>query len=57
MKITVYIKKQRDKQKQPKNQFGTFPSPGDLPNPGTEPRSPTVQADSLPAEPPGKPLM
>ena len=32
-----------------------FPSPGDLPNPGTEPRSPAVQADSLPAEPPGKP--
>ena len=32
-----------------------FPSPGDLPNPGTEPRSPTLQADSLPAEPPGKP--
>ena len=30
-----------------------FPSPGDLPNPGIEPRSPTLQADSLPAEPPG----
>ena len=28
--------------------------PGDLPNPGIEPRSPTLQADSLPAEPPGK---
>ena len=26
-----------------------------LPNPGIEPRSPTLQADSLPAEPPGKP--
>ena len=25
-----------------------FPSPGDLPNPGIEPRSPTLQADSLP---------
>ena len=24
-----------------------FPSPGDLPNPGTEPRSPALQADSL----------
>ena len=24
-----------------------FPSPGDLPNPGTEPRSPVLQADSL----------
>ena len=32
-----------------------FPSPGDLPNPGIEPRSPAQQADSLPAEPPGKP--
>ena len=31
------------------------PSPGDLPNPGVEPRSPTLQADSLPAEPQGKP--
>ena len=29
--------------------------PGDLPNPGIEPSSPTVQADSLPSEPPGKP--
>ena len=27
-----------------------FPSPGDLPNPETEPRSPALQADSLPAE-------
>ena len=34
---------------------GPFPSPGDLPNPGIEPRSPTLWADSLPAEPPGKP--
>ena len=32
-----------------------FPSPGDLSNPGIEPRSPTLQADSLPAEPEGKP--
>ena len=32
-----------------------FPSQGDLPNPGIEPRSPTLQADSLPAEPQGKP--
>ena len=31
-----------------------FPSPGDLSNPGIEPKSPTLQADSLPAEPPGK---
>ena len=28
---------------------------GDLPNPGIKPRSPTLQADSLPAELPGKP--
>ena len=28
--------------------------PGDLPNPGIEPRSPELQADSLPSEPPGK---
>ena len=32
-----------------------FPSPRDLPNPGIEPRSPTLQTDSLPAEPQGKP--
>ena len=30
-----------------------FPSPGDLPNPGSEPGSPAVQADSLPSEPQG----
>ena len=34
-----------------------FPSPGDLPNPGIEPRSPALQADSLLAEPQGKPLL
>ena len=33
-----------------------FPSPGDLPNSGIEPRSPELQAGSLPSEPPGKPL-
>ena len=32
-----------------------FLSPGDLPNTGTEPRSPALQVDSLPAEPQGKP--
>ena len=32
-----------------------FPAPGDLPDPGMEPRSPPLQADSLPSEPPGKP--
>jgi len=31
------------------------PPPRDLPNPGIKPRSPTLQADSLPSEPPGKP--
>ena len=30
-----------------------FPSPEDLPNPGIEPRSPSLQADSLPSEPSG----
>ena len=30
-----------------------FPSPEDLPDPGIEPRSPTLQADALPSEPPG----
>ena len=33
-----------------------FPSPGDLPDPGTEPRSPALQADALLSEPPGKPI-
>ena len=34
-----------------------FPSPGDLLNPGIkQPGSPALQADSLPSEPPGKPL-
>ena len=33
-----------------------FPSPGDLPDAGIEPRSPVLQADSLPAEPQGKPI-
>ena len=32
-------------------------TPGDRPDPGIEPRSPQVQADSLPAESPGKPLL
>ena len=31
-----------------------FPSPGDLPNPGIELRSPALQADALPSEPTGK---
>ena len=32
-----------------------MPSSRDLPNPGIEHRSPTLQVDSLPSEPPGKP--
>ena len=32
-----------------------FPSPGDFPDPGIEPGSPALQADSLLSEPPGKP--
>ena len=31
-----------------------FPPPGDLPNPGMEPRSPALQADSFLPELPGK---
>ena len=31
-----------------------FPSPGDLPDPGIEPRSPALQVDSLSLVPPGK---
>ena len=31
-----------------------FPSPGDLPDPGIEPRSPALQADTVTSEPPGK---
>ena len=35
----------------------TFPSPGDLPDPGIEPTSPALQADTLTSEPPGKPMI
>ena len=31
-----------------------LPSPGNLPHPGIEPRSPALQVDALPSEPPGK---
>ena len=34
-----------------------YPSPGNLPNLGLEPRSPALQADFLPFEPPGKPFL
>ena len=33
------------------------PPPGHIPNPGIKPRSPALQADSLPFEPPGKPYV
>ena len=34
-----------------------FPPPGDPPDPGIEPGSPALQADSLSSEPPGKPYL
>ena len=34
----------------------SFPSPGALPNPGIEPQSSALQADTLPSEPPVKPV-
>ena len=34
-----------------------FPPPGDLPHPGIEPGSSSLQADSLPSESPGKTLL
>ena len=34
-----------------------FPSPGELPDPGIKPGSPTLQAGALPSEPPGKPVI
>ena len=33
----------------------SYPSPKDLPHPGIKPRSPALQTDSLPSEPPGSP--
>ena len=33
-----------------------FLSPGDLPNQGIKPRSPTLEADTLTSKPPGNPL-
>ena len=37
-------------------EWATFPFSKGSPNPGIKPRSPALQADSLPAEPPGKPV-
>ena len=34
-----------------------FPPPGDLPDPGIEAQSPTLQADALLSKPPGKPYV
>ena len=34
-----------------------LPSPVDLPDPGIEPGSPALQADALPSEPPGEPIL
>ena len=34
-----------------------LPSPGNLPNPEIKPASPALQGDSLPIEPPGKPIV
>ena len=39
----------------PGQNIESFPSPGDLPNPEIESKSPTLQADSLTAEAQGKP--
>ena len=36
-----------------RQEYRAFPSPGDLPNPRIEPRSPILQADALHSEPPG----
>ena len=46
---TTEATQQQQQQQQP------FPSPGDHPNPDFKPRSPTLQVDSLPAEPQGEP--
>ena len=43
---------------QTKYQSGlSFPSPGDLPDPGIKPWSPALQADALSSEPPGSPII
>ena len=48
----------KEKKKKKNTGVGSlFPSPGDLPNPGIEPRSPALQVDSLPAELSGKPRL
>ena len=61
----MFFKKQRHFPKEIKDEYNSvvikntrwvaISFPRDLPNPGIEPRSPTLQADSLLSEPPGKP--
>ena len=51
--ILYHLSHQESSQNTIKSQ--AFPSLGDLPNPGIKPRSPALQADSLPAEPQVKP--
>ena len=48
-RIAVQFSRQEDWNRLP------FPYPGDLPDPGIEPRSPALQVNSLPSELPGKP--
>ena len=38
-------------------EWAAFPSPGDLPDPGTQPESPELTGDSLPLRNPGSPGM
>ena len=38
-------------------EWAAISTPRDLPDPGIKPGSPALQADTLPSEPPGKPLM
>ena len=53
-----WILNQLSHQKSPRRlEWVAIPSPADLPKPGIELGSPALQADSLPAEPPGKPIL
>ena len=54
--LTLYDPKERSMEFSRPECWGgkTYPSPGDLSNAGTKPRSPALQVESLPAEPPGK---
>ena len=50
--IKINEKKLKKKKKKESWSGLSCTSPGDLPDPGIEPGSPTWQADSLPSEPP-----